>query len=169
MLTAKSLQPLPEVCYPGQASWRSAPWWTQDQVRERLSEAAWVLRRLPLPKRGKPPQLQAAWPDVVHDWLGYGWSLARAPRLPPTAAEITRLDECLGWLHWLTRDQRLIIWARANRWTWRKIVELDELERDGHGRTERWLRQIAGDGEARILSRLNGTPGRMVLDASYKA
>ena len=119
---------------------------------------------MPMPQRGKPLQLEAHWPDIVRDWLSYGWSLASAPRFPPTAAEIDRLDEVLGWLHWLTRDQRLILWARANKWTWRKIEQLDELERNGHGRQERWLRQIAGDGEARILSRLNGTPGRLVLE-----
>jgi hypothetical protein len=73
------------------------------------------------------------------------------------------MDEVLAWLLWLTREQRLVLWARANHWSWRKLVELDDLERHGKGRRERQLRQILGDAEARILSRLNGTPGRMVV------
>jgi len=95
--------------------------------------------------------------------MAFGWALARAPRTVPSASEISRLDEVLGWLHLLTRDQRMVLWARANGWTWRKIEALDEMERDGHGRTEGRLRTILGDGEARILSHLNGTPRRMVL------
>jgi len=136
---------------------------TLDQLRQRTREAAYVLRRLPMPQRGLPAKFQTVWPDVVHDWMAFGWALARAPRTVPSASEISRLDEVLGWLHMLTRDQRMVLWARANGWTWRKIEALDEMERDGHGRTEGRLRTILGDGEARILSHLNGTPRRMVL------
>jgi len=134
-----------------------------DELRQRMREAAHVLRRLPMPQRGLPSGFQTAWPDVVHDWLGFGWSPARAPRTIPSPSEISRLDEVLRWLHLLTRDQRLVLWARAQGWTWRRIEQLDELERDGHGRSERWLRTILGDGEARILAHVNGTPRRMVL------
>lgn len=134
------------------------------EIRQRFEEAAYTIRRMPIPKNGRPADFSVSWPDVVYDWLAYGWVAARAPRIPPRPEEIDRLDEVLAWLHLLTRDQRVILWARANRWSWRKIEALDELERNGHGRTERWLRSLAGDGEARILSHLNGTPGRMVLE-----
>ena len=66
-----------------------------------------------MPKNGRPPDTRVAWPDVVHDWLAYGWLAARAPRIPPTPQEITRCDEALGWLFLLTRDQRLVLWARV--------------------------------------------------------
>ena len=138
---------------------------TLAELRERMQEAAYTLRRLPMPKRGLPHQFKVAWPDVAYEWLAYGWTPARAPRIVPNAREITRLDECLSWLHLLTRDQRMILWARANRWTWRKVEALDELERNGHGRTEQRLRTILGDGEARILAELNGTPRRLVVTA----
>jgi hypothetical protein len=136
------------------------------EIRQRLREAAHTLRRMPLPKHGLPADFRTSWPDVAHDWLAYGWTPIRTARIPPTPFEIDRLDEVLGWMHWLTRDQRLVVWARANAWTWRQLEELDELERDGRGRTERRLRTILGDGEARILAELNGTPRRMVVKFS---
>ena len=158
----KGLAAVPELCYPAELQF-SSQHWTVEGLRQRLQEAAYVLRRMPMPRHGKPAGLQAAWPEIVQEWTAYGWSLARSPRLPPTPDEISRLDQVLGWLWLLTEDQRMILWARANRWTWSRICDLDEVQRAGHGRTERWLRQIMGDGEARILSHLNGTPRRMVL------
>ena len=139
---------------------------TLDELRQRFREASHVLRRLPLPHRGKPSGYRVTWPDFATDWMNYGWQPARAPRTVPTPAEISRLDEALGWLHLLSHDQRMIVMARAAGWTWRKIEALDEMERDGHGRTERWLRTILGDGEARILAELNGTPKRMIVSLS---
>lgn len=136
---------------------------TLDELRERMQEAAYTLRRLPMPSRGLPTQFKTTWPDTAYEWLAYGWTPTRAPRMPPTPQEVTKLDECLTLLHLLTRDQRMILWARANKWTWRKIEALDEMERNGHGRTEQWLRKILGDAEARILSEVNGTPRRMIL------
>jgi len=139
---------------------------TLEELRERMREAAYTLQRLPMPKNGMPASFKVTWPDVAYEWLAYGWYPTRAPRIVPSAREISRLDECLNWLHLLTRDQRMILWARANKgWTWRKIEALDELERDGHGRTEQRLRTILGDGEARILAELNGTPRRLVVTA----
>ena len=135
-----------------------------DELRQRTKEAAYTLRRLPVPQRGLPGGFKVTWPDVVVDfWGAFGWTSARAPRIIPTPAEVSRLDEVLSWLHLLTRDQRLVLWARANNWTWRRIEALDEMVRSGHGRSERWLRTILGDGEARILAKLNGTPKRMVV------
>lgn len=136
-----------------------------DELRLRFREAGYVLRRLPVPHRGLPSGFRTNWPDIVRDfWSAYGWSEARAPKTIPTPAEISRLDEMLGLLHLLTRDQRVVLWARlAMGWTWRRIEELDDMERDGHGRSERWLRTILGDAEARILAEINGTPRRMVV------
>lgn len=136
--------------------------WTIEDSRYRLTEAADTIRRLPMPKGGMPAELKSAWPDVVHDWMAYAYTDASAPRARPSQEAIKHLDETLDWLHWLTRDQRMVLWARAQGWTWRKIMILDNEERMGRGRQERQLRSICGDAEARILSRLNGTPGRIV-------
>jgi hypothetical protein len=135
--------------------------WTVEEIRERLAEAAHVLNRLPMGRYARPQDVQCAWPDVVYDWLAYGWNAIKIERVPPTPVEITRMDEVLPWLNLLAREQRLLVWARANHWHWPKIAQLDDLERNGRGRSINWLRKIMHDGEARILSYLNGTPGRM--------
>lgn len=137
--------------------------WDREEIRHRFTEAASTLRRLPLPKNSRPARFKTAWPDVCYDWLAYGWMPTRSPRIPPTPLEISRMDEVLDWLHLLTRDQRLIVWGRANHWSWPKLVELDELERNGRGRGQRQLKNILDDAEHRILAHLNGTPRRMVL------
>ena len=137
----------------------------RDELRQRCREAAYTLRRLPMPRNGLPACFKTSWPDVAYEWLAYGWTPARAPRIPPSPHEISRLDEVLGWLHWLTRQQRVILWARARGWTWRQVEAIDEMERDGRGRNEYRLRCILGDAEARILAELNGTPRRMRIDA----
>lgn len=137
--------------------------WDVHEIRHRMQEAAATIRRLPLPRYGKPASFRTAWPDVAHDWLAYADISTHLSRIPPTPLEISRMDEVLDWLHLLTRDQRLIIWGRANHWSWPKLVALDELERNGNGRRQRQLRNILDDAEARILSHLNGTPRRMVL------
>jgi hypothetical protein len=141
--------------------------WDQESVRDRLREAAHTIRRLPLPRNARPDDYRVAWPDVVYDWLAYGWLPARAPRIPPTPAEITRCDEVLTWLFLLTRDQRLVLWARSqpHPFSWRKLEALDELERNGRGRQASQLRRIMHDGEWRIVNHLNGTPGRLRVDA----
>jgi hypothetical protein len=120
-----------------------------------------------MPKNGRPPEHRVAWPDVVHDWLAYGWHDARAPRIPPTPQEITRCDEVLSWLFLLTRDQRLICWARSQPrpFAWRKLEALDELERHGRGRGAAQLRRIMHDGEWRIIHHLSGTPARLRVDS----
>jgi hypothetical protein len=137
--------------------------WTVQGIRYRLIEAADTLRRLPLPQRGKPAPLRAAWPDIVQEWTAFGWSPSRLSDAQPGPDAIRRLDETLAWLHLLTRDQRMILWARAQNWTWRKIEALDSAERLGRGRQERQLRNINDDAEQRILAHLNSRPPRLVV------
>ena len=152
--------------YPTGAGSQKCGLWDQESVRDRLREAAYTIRRLPLPRNARPDDYRVAWPDVVYDWLAYGWLPARAPRIPPTPAEITRCDEVLTWLFLLTREQRLVLWARSqpHPFSWRKLEALDELERNGRGRQASQLRRIMHDGEWRIVNHLNGTPGRMRVD-----
>jgi hypothetical protein len=126
--------------------------WTLEDIRYRLTEAADTLRSMPVPHRGFPAGYKTGWPDVVYEWTAYGYTPATARRSPPTAIQIDKLDETLGWLHWLERDQRMILWARAHGWTWRQIEELDKPKH----RQERQLRTISHDGERRIMHTLNG-------------
>jgi hypothetical protein len=157
------------LCYGRQPVWQTSAGGrslvNRDELRQRFQEAAYTLRRLPMPRHGLPAGFRVTWPDIAFEWLSYS-SPSRAPRIPPTPHEITRLDEVLGWISaWLTREQRQIIWARGRGWTWRQIEALDEMERDGRGRQGPRLRCILGDAEARILAELNGTPHRMRIDA----
>jgi Domain of unknown function (DUF6362) len=135
-----------------------------EQLRDRFLDAADTLRRLPKPKEFKGSSLQSPWPDTIKEWLAYASSETHVKRAAPSPEAITRLDEVLGWLHELTPDQRMIIWARAEGITWRRIEFLDRQVRRGRGRQDRQLRNIRDDGEARILSRINGTPSRMRLN-----
>ncbi|MBF0286010.1 MAG: helix-turn-helix domain-containing protein [Magnetococcales bacterium] len=107
--------------------------WTMKVVASRLEEAAATLRLLP---GDSPRGYVSFWPDVVHAKKdAYGCNDPDPPRLLPSPAEITRMDEALEWLQWLERDQVQIVWLhaekvprkiicaqyRTSRWTmWRK-------------------------------------------------
>ena len=133
--------------------------WTVEDVRDRLADAGDTLRRLPKPK-GLERNLRSPWPDMLRDWLAYGWDRTQVRLSAPSPQAITRLDEVLAWMHLLNHSQRMIIWAReAERMPWRKIVYLDHSQ--GKGRGQRQLMNVKGDAEARILAKLNGTPQRM--------
>ncbi len=124
------------------------PVWTIEDIHYRLVEAADTLRRLPMPKNSRPQELRAGWPDMVYEWSAYGYSPAQLRQSPPSPEHISNLDETLGWLHWLDREQRMIVWARANGWTWRKINEWD-------CRSTPTLRKCCEEGYSVIYRKLN--------------
>lgn len=137
--------------------------WTAEEIKQRLADAGDTLRRLPKP-RGLERNLQTAWPDVLRDWLAYGWNPTQVKRAAPSPEAISRLDETLGWLHLLSPTQRMICWARdAERMTWGRVEYLDRQANLGKGRGHRQLRNIRDDAIARILNHLNGTPQRLRL------
>ena len=90
---------------------RKPPCVTVDELRDRLADAADTLRRLPKPQ-GLERSLQSPWPDMLRDWLAYGDVRTQVKRAAPTPQAITRLDECLAWLHILNPTQRMVLWAR---------------------------------------------------------
>jgi hypothetical protein len=122
--------------------------WTLEDIRYRLTEAADTLRLMPMPKGGFPAGYRTGWPDVVYEWTAYGYTPATARRSPPTADKIDKLDQTLAWLHWLERDQRMIVWARACGFSWRKIEDID-------GRSTPTLRKICSKGYSDIYQKLN--------------
>ncbi|WP_085440268.1 DUF6362 family protein [Magnetofaba australis] len=94
--------------------------WSAQMVVDRLEEAASTLQRLP--KEG-PRDLKASWPQVIHDfWNAYGWDKARTRLGPPTPDAIDRMDECMEWLRWLEPEQMRLVWARAERLQWKRIM-----------------------------------------------
>ena len=138
---------------------------TVEQLRERFIDAADTLRRLPKPKEFRGHRLHSPWPDTLKEWLAYAADQTHVKRAAPSPEAITRLDEVLTWMsEILTPDQRMVCWGRAEGITWRRMEFLDaQVNRKGRGRQDRQLRNIRDDAEARILSRLNGTPARMRL------
>ena len=40
---------------------------------------------------------------------------------PPAAAQISRMEEVLGWLWWLEADERNLVWLRAQGVRWKVI------------------------------------------------
>lgn len=155
------------ACYRPALASKSLPLsrlWTLEEVRDRFTDAAETLKKLPLPKGGLPSVASAVWPDTLQEWLAYGWTTVRTKRPAPSPEAISRLDEVLAWTHWLTADQRLVMWARAAGNTWKRVEWYDDnVSQRRHGRQQRQLKNILDDGYARVLARLNGTPRRMVV------
>ena len=76
----------------------------------------------------------------------YGWTAERLRPARPTPAQITRMDEAIGWLLWLAEDERKVVWARATGMSWRRIEDMD-------GRSTRTLQNLFASALRRILAR----------------
>ena len=115
-----------------------------EETKLRLIEAADALRRLSM-NGVKPTGLRSQWPDVVHRFEeAYGAERMRPPR--PSPAEITRMDEAIGWLLWLDGEERKLVWARSAGLSWRRIEDMD-------GRSVRTLQHLYATALRRIFHR----------------
>lgn len=94
---------------------------TVTEVEARLTEAADTLMRLP---GHRPMGFKSCMPVPVRAVVeAYGYQPVRVPLGPPSAAAISRLDEVLGWMHWLNEDEVRIIWARALGVPWKGLYK----------------------------------------------
>ena len=84
---------------------------TTNQVADQLKEAAITLQRLP---EEKLQRLKSNWPETIPVWGDYGDEKTRVRMGPPTPDAIDRMDEALGWFHWLEPDESKLAWAVAN-------------------------------------------------------
>lgn len=102
-------------------------------VRDRIAEAGRSLRGLRIPRElGALRGGRVCWPDPPPEyWMQYGREAATYRPLPPTAAEIDRMEEVLSWLMWLNDDQRKFVgaWMMGARWT--EICERWHISRSG--------------------------------------
>jgi hypothetical protein len=115
------------------------PHWDQEAVASRLEEAVDVLARLPNEQvRG----LYDLWPKLVGEPCRHARPAAAAPEA------IDRMDEALGWLMWLEREERRLVWLRAEGVPWKRITH-----RLGIGRTTAWQRWTIA--LLKIATRLN--------------
>jgi len=113
--------------------------WTPRIVEDRLEEAASVLRRLPDPNGSGARGYGSAWPDYIREAKdAYGCHAARM-RVVPNAAEIQRMEDCLGWLRWVDPEDARIVWLRAEGARWRQVCI-----RAGCVRQTAWRRWAAG-------------------------
>lgn len=104
--------------------------WDAEEVKDRFRNALYILRRM-------PPAVslgyRSYWPEILYT-SNELMLAARGHRLlgPPSAYEISRLDEVLEWTFWLsTPEERHVIWMYAARYRWREICA-----RLGCGRTK---------------------------------
>ena len=93
--------------------------WTRDQAKERLAEAADVLKRLPEVKVqgyfSTEPRIAYEFSDLV------GQEPPRLRRGPPSPDAITRMEATLPWLQRLEPDDAKLVWARAEWTPWKPI------------------------------------------------
>ncbi len=122
--------------------------WTRAMVADRMELAAEVMKSLP-PVR--PQGYFNAWPDYA---FSFGDQVGQEPRLKkplPSPRMITEADEAMLWLRWLDKDVAQILWARSNRWPWKKVCWHQGISRPTASRRYEY-------GLAVIALRLNGKP-----------
>ena len=89
-------------------------------IEDRFEEAAYTLRRLP--ERDRPRGYSSYWPAVVHDAKhAYGYTPEAPMRVIPSAAAITRMEECFDWLMLVDPEDARIVWLRADGMRWRQV------------------------------------------------
>lgn len=109
--------------------------WTPSLIEERFVEAADVMKRLP---DVRVPGYFNTWPKVLRefaDLVGQEPAPMRRPRPSPDA--ISRMEETLGWLHWLEPADAKIVWLRANGERWKTVCWKVGLSRTAAN--QRWL------------------------------
>jgi len=92
--------------------------WTRADVEARLEAAARVMRaQPPVGPRGT----FNAWPTYLHDFADKVGQQPEGRRPIPSPRAITEAEEAMVWLRWLEVDDARIVWARAERTTWKPI------------------------------------------------
>ena len=100
--------------------------WTAGLVEGRLSEAAFVLKRLPEPRLSG---YFSTWPDVVHSFADKVGQEPRKMRVLPSPQSISRMEETLTWTAGLEPQDGKIVWLRAYGYRWREICRIVGLQR----------------------------------------
>ncbi|WP_245243318.1 DUF6362 family protein, partial [Pararhodobacter sp. SW119] len=67
-----------------------------------------------------------------------GYDEGKPMRVVPSAAAITRMEECFDWLLWLDPEDARIVWLRAENMRWRQVCI-----RAGSVRSTAWRRWVA--------------------------
>jgi hypothetical protein len=132
--------------------------WTPTLVEAHLADAAETMCRLPRPR---PAGFYNRWPEVLRDEFELRATADGPPSLGcATPDAVTRAEEVLLWLRFLDRDDQSIVWARANRRSW-KAIGFDE----GIDRTTGWRRYKTA--LAVIAAHLNAAAGNAVATPTH--
>ena len=93
--------------------------WTSEEVATQIVRASRTAHRLPAVRLQTHFNL---WPIIVRTeferMAGDDMPLYRAP---PSPAEIDQMLEVMRWMKYLTVDERLLLWMRAERYAWDEI------------------------------------------------
>ena len=137
---------------------------TPREIEDQFEDAALTLRRLPNPPGSGAKGYGKSWPEYVHDARqAYGYDEVRM-RVVPSARDIQRMEDCIGWLAWLDPEDARIVWLRAEGVRWRQVCY-----RAGVVRTTAWRRWAAS--LLTIAKHLKALekPGRKALAAKTTA
>jgi hypothetical protein len=127
------------------------------QIEDRLVEAGQTLKRLHLvgdEARHIRRANQSSMPEFVRRYVeSYGHDEATLPPPRPSAIEISRMDEALGWLSWCYSQKGLyaVMLARALGVPFRRIAALDPAEQ-----SQTTIKRRFQDGLDIIFRSLNG-------------
>ena len=95
---------------------------TVTDVADRVEQAACTMRKLP---KVTVQGYFNAWPLIVREAMeAYGWDGVRVYPGPPSARQITEMDEVMLWLMWLEREEVKLVWLRANGMRWKNLGRL---------------------------------------------
>ncbi len=92
--------------------------WTPSLVEARLSEAAFVVKRLPEPRL---TGYFNAWPEYFHEFADKVGQEPKPMRALPSPQAISRMEETLTWTACLESDDGKIVWMKAHGERWKTI------------------------------------------------
>jgi hypothetical protein len=106
-------------------------WKTVLQIMEQLERAARTMRHMPPAFR---KQRMGYWPEIIRshweaqasawDYEKGRWRKMGPPRITPTPRQITEMDEVIEWLTWIPGEKARVVWARAEKFSWRKTAAI---------------------------------------------
>jgi len=108
--------------------------WTPALVEERLAEAAFVLKRLPEPRR---QGYFSTWPAIVQSFADKVGQEPRPMRVLPSPQAISRMEETLTWTACLEPIDGKIVWLRAYGTRWKEVCWTVGLQRSAAN--QHWL------------------------------
>jgi Domain of unknown function (DUF6362) len=103
------------------------------EVFEQIERAVVTIRKLP---RVAVKERFCNWPEIIRSFNeAYGYNDPDPPRVRPTARQISEMDIVINWFAWLSQygehgEYAKILWARAEKRTWRHIAKVAGLNKD---------------------------------------